>query len=367
MNNFGSNFRISIFGESHGSAVGVVVDGMSAGVPVTEAIFEDMLARRRGGSLGATPRREIDTPRFLSGLYNGMTTGAPLTVVFENQNVRSSDYPDFTSHPRPSHADFVASVRFAGYNDVRGGGHFSGRLTLPIVAAGVLARQQLAHLLGTVPARPAIVANCHVTHIGGLTVDCNTIFEQSASLSATSASALADPKIVALLTETAQRGDSLGGIVQCTISGVPIGVGEPFFDSLESILAHLVFSIPGVRGIEFGAGFAAAAMLGSRHNDTIVSRDGSTTTNNAAGIVGGLSNGNDIVFNVAFKPTASIAIPQSTLNLQSNAMEMLTITGRHDVCIALRGAVVVEAVAYIALANLIRTATYSTSHTSTTV
>lgn len=321
MNTFGHNFRISLFGESHGPAVGVVIDGIPAGLTLGVEEFAHDLERRKGGQMGTTERREADTPEILSGLYEGHTTGAPMAIIFRNENVRSEDYASLSATPRPGHADWVATQKFAGYNDPRGGGHFSGRLTLPLVAAGVVAKK----ILGDV------VIKAQVEEIGG---------ERDSA------------KWKALLSAAKAEGDSLGAIVGCRVEGAGVGLGEPFFDSVESTVSHLLFAIPGVRGVEFGDGFAATLKRGSEHNDPIVAPDGTTSRNGAGGINGGITNGNPITLRVAFKPTSSIAREQQTLNTSTGQVEALTIGGRHDVCIALRGAVVVEAAVAIALASL---------------
>lgn len=320
MNTFGQQFRISLFGESHGPAVGVVIDGIPAGIPLSVEDFEADLARRKGGSVGTTPRREEDTPEILSGLYKGYTTGAPMAILFRNCDTRSEDYTPLANTPRPGHADWVAAHKFGGFNDPRGGGHFSGRLTLPLVAAGVVAKKLL----------PEVCIKAQIAEIGG----------ESES-----------HKWKDMVASVAAEGDSLGGVVECRVVGLPAGCGAPFFDSLESVIAHLLFAIPGVRGVEFGDGFRAARMRGSEHNDPIVAPDGTTSRNGAGGINGGISNGNPLVVRVAVKPTSSIALTQHTLNVATGTVEPLSIGGRHDSCIALRAAVVVEAAVAIALAD----------------
>lgn len=322
MNSFGTRFRISLFGESHGPGIGLTIDGLPAGIALDEALFEADLSRRRGGSQpGTTPRREADRPEFLSGLYQGHTTGAPLTLWFGHKNTQSEDYLPLESHYRPSHADFVAHEKFHGLNDPRGGGHFSGRLTVALVAAGVVAKQLLA----------GVEFSTSLTEVGGATEPA---------------------RISELLHEAQREGDSLGGVVECRIAGLPIGVGDPLFDSVESLAAHLLFAIPGVKGVEFGSGFEAARMRGSEHNDPILNHKGETATNHAGGVVGGLTNGNPLLVRAAFKPTASIAREQLTYNASTESVEPLRIKGRHDCCIALRGAVVVEAAMAIVLAEL---------------
>ncbi len=323
MNTFGQKFKVSIFGESHGHGIGAVIDGVPAGIPLSEQDFYEDISRRKSGAKGTTPRIEDDRPEILSGVFGGKTTGAPLTVVFRNNNTRSSDYEIFKEMPRPGHADFAAGVKWHNFNDPRGGGHFSGRLTLPVVAAGVVAKKVADDLC----------INARLVEVGGV--------------------AGGEEQWKEVLDKAVAEGDSLGGIVECSIEGVPVGVGEPFFDSVESVLSHAVFSIPGVRGIEFGDGFHAARMKGSEHNDPFVSDTGQCLKNGAGGINGGLANGNPIVFRVAFKPTSSIRRPQSTYDFTTGGMAVLEIPGRHDVCFALRTPVIVESVAAIALCDLI--------------
>lgn len=322
MNRFGNAFRLSIFGESHGPAIGITIDGLPAGIPLCEADFEADLARRRSGARGTTPRREADRPQLLSGLYGGHTTGAPLTILFANEDTRSGDYAELTHHFRPSHADRVAAVKFGGWNDPRGGGPFSARLTAAIVAAGVVAKRVL-------PASVRFASR--LAAVGG---------EQ-------------DPARFERVIEAARTaGDSVGGLIECQAEGVPCGWGDPFFDSVESLAAHLLFAIPAVKGVEFGDGFAVAARRGSENNDRILDAAGTTATNHAGGIDGGIANGNPIVVRVAVKPTPSIALPQETFDAATGRVAPLTIRGRHDACVALRGAVVVEAALAIALADL---------------
>ena len=335
MNTFGNRFRVSIFGESHGPRIGVTLDGVLPGIPLSEEDFTQDLSRRKAGALGTTPRTEDDFPQIISGLYEGHTTGAPLTILFRNENTRSEDYEQFRGNPRPGHADFTANLKYGGFNDLRGGGPFSGRLTLGVVAAGVVAKKML-HF-----------AKFHaaLTEVGGI---------QEAD------------KWPEALKAASAEGDSLGGVVECSVEGLPIGLGEPFWDSVESCISHAVFAIPGVRGIEFGDGFAASRMKGSEHIDLFPEHEcchhdnpehecchhddpdhhccgrhkhiQPPVTNHAGGVNGGITNGNPVVFRVAFKPTASIA--------------KAGIPGRHDVCFALRTPVIVEAMAAIVLADL---------------
>ena len=323
MNQYGNNFRLAIWGESHGPQVGITMDGVPAGIPLAEADFEADLARRRSGAAGTTPRREPDLPTIVSGLWNGRTTGAPLTVTFANTNTRSQDYANVVQHFRPSHADWVANRKFDGYNDPRGGGHFSARLTVALVAAGVVAKKLLPE---------GIRFSTRLTEVGGCT----------------------DPeRFDEVVRAAAADLDSVGGVVECRVSGVPAGIGAPFFDSAESCIAHLLFAVPAVKGVEFGSGFAGSRLRGSENNDPIIDRNGTTATNHAGGINGGITNGNDVVVRAALKPTPSIARAQETYNFTTDRIEALEIRGRHDACVALRGAVVVEAAVAIALADLL--------------
>ena len=322
MNSWGNRFRVTLWGESHGAQVGVTIDGVPAGIALAESDFEADLARRRAGAAGTTPRKESDAPHIVSGIYRGFTTGAPLTVEFLNENTRSGDYASLASHPRPSHADWVAMKKFHGYNDPRGGGHFSGRITLAIVTAGVVAKK----ILGS-----GVTFHTDIIEIGGST----------------------DKERFADIIESARMDrDSVGGVVECRAEGVAAGLGEPFFASAESLMARLLFSVPAVKGVEFGSGFAAARMRGSEHNDPIIDAEGHTSTNHAGGIVGGITNGNAIVVRAAVKPTASISREQMSFNCASGQVDSLVIKGRHDVCITLRAAVVVESAVAIALADL---------------
>jgi chorismate synthase len=321
MNTFGKLFRVSIFGESHGNSTGVTIDGCPAGLPLRESEFKTDLDRRRSGSKGTTPRKEADLPRFMSGVFNDHTTGAPITILFENTNTRFKDYERLRETPRPGHADFVAFKKFGGFEDFRGGGHFSGRLTLGLVAAGVIAKKIIS----------PVKINARLTEAGGL-----TDIEKAVDLAI-------------------EQQNSIGGIVECIASQIPSGLGEPFFNSVESLIAHIAFSIPAIKGIEFGAGFAAVKMKGSEHNDMFISTEGKTGTNHAGGINGGITNGNDIIFRVAVKPTSSIPLPQNTINIKTGKMTELKIEGRHDLCIALRVPVILEAATAIVIADLMMT------------
>jgi len=324
MNSFGRLFRVTIFGESHGDFVGVNIDGCPAGISMAANDFAEDIERRKPGAKGTTPRKEDDIPQFISGVFNERSTGAPLTILFKNSNTRSGDYEKQRAVPRPGHADFVAHKKFNGFEDYRGGGHFSGRLTVAIVAAGVVAKKIIAFL----SAENKIGIHSTILEIGG------------------------EKDIEKGLQKAIDEKDSVGGIVECRVNNLPIGLGEPFFDSAESVLSHAVFSIPSVKGIEFGAGFAAAKMFGIQHNDALINADGTTKTNNAGGLLGGITNGNDLVFRIVVKPTSSTPKEQQTLNTESGNIETFSVKGRHDLCIALRVPVILEAVTAMVVADL---------------
>jgi chorismate synthase len=318
MNTFGKLFRVSIFGESHGLSVGVLIDGCPPGIEIIEEELIKALDRRKAGAKGTTPRLEHDKPTIVSGVYNGKTTGAPVLVMTNNSNLISSDYDMLRSIPRPGHADMTSLLKYKGFADPRGGGHFSGRLTWGIVVAGVIAIKVLGN----------VVLDAVITEVGG------------------------SDDIEKTILKAVEENDSVGGIIKCTAQNIPAGLGEPFFMSVESAISKLIFSIPAVKGIEFGSGFEAAAMKGSEHNDMIVDSSGTTGTNHSGGINGGISNGNDIYFNVAIKPTSSISKSQETIDIVKDELVELLIKGRHDACIALRMPVIIESAAAIALADL---------------
>ena len=320
-NSFGDSFKIEIYGGSHTESLGVIISGVPQGLPLTEADFTADIDRRRAGAKGTTPRREGDVPHIVSGVENGVTTGDKLEIVFYNENTRSGDYDRLRVHPRPSHADLTARHKYGEKFDLRGGGIFSGRMTLLLVAAGVVAKKITAQAQYT----------SRIVEIGG----CR------------------EPEHFESVVAAAQReGDSVGGVVECTVTGAGRDLGEPFFDSVESVAAHLLFSVPAVKGVEFGSGFEGVRLRGSERNDLIIDSLGTTATNNEGGINGGITNGNPVVVRVAIKPTPSIGRGQQTYNFESQRVEELNIGGRHDACIVLRAAVVVEAVMAIALAEL---------------
>lgn len=320
-NSFGNRFKIEIYGGSHTESLGVKIWGVPAGLPLTEADFEVDIARRRSGAIGSTPRRESDTPHIVSGVVDGVTTAEVLEIVFYNENTRSKDYDKLKNHPRPSHADLTARHKYGEEFDLRGGGIFSGRMTLLLVAAGVVAKKLLA----------GATFSSRIVEIAGSK----------------------DPDMFETIIAAAQRDkDSVGGVIECIVSGAGRDLGEPFFDSVESIAAHLLFSVPAVKGVEFGSGFEGVRLRGSERNDVVIDSNGTTATNNEGGINGGITNGNPIIVRVAIKPTPSIAQPQNSYNFETQRIEPLIIGGRHDACILVRAAVVVEAVMAISLAEL---------------
>ena len=354
MNTFGRKFRVSIFGESHGELIGVVLDGVPAGLELSAEDFTQDILRRKSGAKGTTPRIEADATRIVSGVYEGVTTGAPLTIVFENTNTKSGDYSLFAAMPRPGHADLTAALKWDDCQDPRGGGHFSGRLTLPVVAAGVVAKKILQDAT-MLDETPFAGVNAHIVELGGIPRKAAGA-DESASESSSDETAEhlshMPTEWQAAIDAAIKDGDSLGAVVECTVPEIDPGYGEPFWDSVESEIAHAVFAIPGVRGLEFGDGFAAAAMKGSEHNDPI-GPEGRPTKNGAGGVNGGITNGAPLKFRVAFKPTSSIRKPQQTFNFTTGQMETLEVPGRHDVCFALRTPVVVEAMTAIVLADLV--------------
>lgn len=320
-NTFGHSLKVTIFGASHAEEVGVVLDGVPEGIRLTADMFTADIERRRPALHGETTRHEEDIPT-IEGLDNeGLTSNRPICITFRNKNIRSTDYSHLRHHPRPSHADLVQYRKYGNGYNLAGGGIASGRMTVALVAAGVVAKQILRNTH----------FNTHLIEVGGC----------------------ADPaKFESIIAEAAHDGDSVGGIIECRVSGITPLLGEPFFDSTESVISHLLFSIPAVKGVEFGDGFEGTRRRGSERNDTIIDAEGHTATNNEGGINGGITNGNDIVVRVAIKPTPSIALAQHTYNLEHKDIMPLIIGGRHDACIARRAAVVVEAAMAIALADL---------------
>lgn len=319
MNTIGTIFRVSIFGESHGPTVGVIIDGCPAGLPFWREELMADLSRRKGILPGTTPRRESDEPEVLSGIINDYTTGAPLVICTRNKDFRPGDYEQFSSIPRPGHADFTAGYKYKGFSDMRGGGHFSGRLTWGMVTAGYFARKILS---------PAIITAALI-EAGG------------------------EKDIVTAIAKATETNDTVGGVVECVVKNVPKGLGEPSYMSVEAALGMIAFGIPAVNGVEFGAGFASSRSYGSLHNDPFVDARGKTSTNNAGGINGGITNGNDLVMRVSVKPAASTGVTQKTFDTQKGEMADLEIKGRHDACIARRIPVILESAVAIGLADLL--------------
>lgn len=344
---YGQHLKLTVFGQSHALAIGMALDGIPAGLPVDLGHLQDFLARRAPGQGDyATPRNEADQPRFLSGLVDGRTCGAPIAAVIENTNTRSGDYSDLKDHPRPGHADYTAQIKYGGYQDVAGGGHFSGRLTAPLCIAGGLCLQFLeaqgirigAHLyrVGGVPDRPFDPMH---PEIAGVDPRFPTL------------DPAAGEEMRRVIAQARSQGDSVGGIIECAVTGLPAGLGDPMFLGMENRIAAAVFGVPAVKGIEFGAGFASADLLGSENNDPFRVVDGAvqTASNHAGGILGGITSGMPLIFRAAVKPTPSIAKKQETVSLSARENADLVIRGRHDPCIAPRAVPVIEAAAALAV------------------
>ncbi|MEI6602708.1 MAG: chorismate synthase [Clostridia bacterium] len=350
---WGKRLKISLFGESHGPSIGIVVDGFPAGIKIDEAfILSEMKRRAPGGESYSTKRNEADYPEIQSGVFNGFSTGSPICAVIQNADTHSTDYSELINKPRPGHADYTGRIRYQGFNDFRGGGHFSGRLTAPMVFAGALCKLALrGH---------GVTIGAHILQVGSIQDDR---FEQVDQLDFEKLTASRFPvlneavaeKMQQLIRETAQKKDSVGGIVQCAAIGLDAGIGNPIFDTIEGNIASFMFSIPAVKGVEFGAGFRSAEMFGSQNNDAFRVVEGKiiTLTNNAGGLAGGISSGMPILFNVAFKPTPSIYLPQETVDLESMTVAQIAIKGRHDPCVVPRAVPVVEAGCAIALLDLL--------------
>ena len=322
---YGNNIKMCIFGESHGKAVGVTLDGIPAGNKIDVEELQNFLDRRAPGkSRITTGRKEEDIPEFISGINKGFTNGTPITAIIKNKDQRSKDYEEIREMPRPGHCDYTAHMKYRGYEDITGGGHFSGRLTAPLCVAGGICIQILE--------KEGIRLTAKLEEAGGEKENPEKAIERAL-----------------------EAGDSVGGIVSCSVTGVPEGVGEPIFDGIENKVASVIFGIPGVKGIEFGSGFAGTKLMGSENNDAFVLKDGKieTKTNNCGGILAGMSTGGNIEFKVAFKPTPSISKPQKTVNFITGKEEIIKITGRHDPCIALRAVPVVEAATAIAILDLL--------------
>lgn len=352
---WGEKIKISLFGESHGACIGVVIDGFPAGFPVNmDNISVQMKRRAPGRDSTATPRREPDTPEIISGILNNKTTGAPICAIIKNTNTKSRDYKEFMQTPRPGHSDYTAFIKYEGHNDITGGGHFSGRLTAPVVFAGTLCRQYLAqrgiqiaaHILNIKAAADKSFSYTELT---------SSLIERLSNSSFSVIDAGAQSSMRAEIEMAKMNSDSVGGSIECAVLGIPAGIGGPLFGGIESALSSILFGIPSVKGVEFGLGFKLAEMYGSESNDSFVFENGQikTKTNHSGGILGGISTGMPVVFKVAVKPTPSIAKIQETVDLINKTNTKLEIHGRHDPCIVPRAVPVVEAATAIAVMNMI--------------
>ncbi len=358
MSSWGNGVRISVFGESHGEGIGAVIDGLPPGEELDlDEIYLQMSRRAPGRDKAATPRLEKDIPEILSGVLNGRTTGAPLCAVIRNTNTRSQDYGNLLTCPRPAHADYTGYIRYNGFNDIRGGGHFSGRLTAPIVFAGAVCRQILARRGIRIAAHIASVGNIEDERFCGTDIPDELMDRLSGSVFG-----LIDPsreeKMRALIEDCRMSLDSIGGTIECAVTGMPAGAGSPMFYGIENVISSVVFGIPAVKGIEFGSGFSGSELRGSENNDEFIYEDGrvKTVTNNCGGILGGISTGMPIIFRAAIKPTPSISRPQNTIDLSTGESSVLEIHGRHDPCIVVRAVPVIEAAAALAIINILKEA-----------
>lgn len=351
---YGNKIKISVFGESHGNGIGVVIDGLPAGVKIDmDSVLVQMSRRAPGKDKTATPRKESDLPKVLSGMLGDTLTGAPLCAVIENTNTRSGDYGNLLSCPRPGHSDYTAFVKYNGANDIRGGGHFSGRITAPIVFAGSICRQILS--------QKGIKIAAHINSIGNVADEpFNPVSINDALIDRLNESSFAlvdnsvEEKMRSVVEDARMSLDSVGGTIECAVTGIEAGIGEPMFDGVEGVIAKAVFGVPAIKGIEFGKGFELSKLRGSQSNDPFRYKDGKivTETNNCGGILGGITNGMPIIFRAAVKPTPSIAQKQKSVDLQKKENTELEVHGRHDPCIVPRAVPVIEAVTAIAIANL---------------
>ena len=348
---YGENLKLSIFGQSHGTAIGMTLDGIPAGLPVDMDALQVFLNRRAPGQNDwSTPRKEADRPEFLSGILDGCTCGVPIAAAIYNKNTRSGDYANLKDCPRPGHADLTAQIKYGGFQDAAGGGHFSGRLTAPLCIAGGLCKQWLEGMGIQVFAHVAAIAGISDTPFDPLAPDADLIQPEFPVVNQD-----AGARMRAVISAAKSDGDSVGGIVECAVTGLPAGVGEPMFGGVESRIAQIVYGVPAVKGVEFGAGFAAAKLRGSQNNDDYVMTDGKirTATNNSGGILGGITTGMPLIFRAALKPTPSISRPQQSVNLSTGEAQELTVKGRHDPCIVPRAVPVIEAAAAIAIFDMI--------------
>ena len=352
---FGKKVKITIFGQSHSEAIGIVIDGLPVGEEIDMAEVQKFMGRRAPGrNTWSTPRKEADMPRVVSGLFEGRTCGAPICAIIENTNTRSQDYDKLKDLPRPGHADFTAWVKYDGCNDHRGGGHFSGRLTAPLCFAGAVCKQILERKGIHVGAHILSVKGVKDQSFGAVEIDAETMKAVAEKTFPVQDDAKGE-EMQAVIAAARAKGDSVGGIVECAVVGLPAGVGEPMFDGLESVLAQAVFAIPAVKGVEFGAGFGVAELFGSENNDDFIVEDGvvKTKTNNHGGSLGGISSGMPLVFRAAFKPTPSISMEQDTISISKRENDKLAVVGRHDPCIVPRAVPVVEAAAAVAILDLL--------------
>lgn len=346
---YGEQIKLSIFGQSHGAAIGMTLDGVPAGLPVDTERLQVFLNRRAPGQNDfSTPRREEDRPEFLSGILNGYTCGAPITAVIYNKNTRSGDYANLMDCPRPGHADYTAQVKYGGYQDVAGGGHFSGRLTAPLCIAGGLCKQWLEGRGIRIGAHLAVVAGIpdDPVYLDWVNPNLDLIGTDFPVLNPD-----AGAKMREEIAKARADGDSVGGVIECIITGLPAGIGEPMFGGMESRIAQIVYGVPAVKGLDFGSGFSGSYMRGSQNNDAFTVADGAirTLTNHAGGILGGITTGMPLVFQAAIKPTPSIAKPQQSISMHNMVTQSLQVKGRHDPCIAPRAVPVIEAAAAIAV------------------
>lgn len=354
MSSWGNKVKISIFGESHGAGIGVVLDGVTPGIKLDmEELLLNMGRRAPGKDKAATPRKEADTPNIISGVLDGVTTGAPICCVIENTNTRSGDYGNILSKPRPGHADYTGFMRYNGYNDIRGGGHFSGRLTAPLVFAGSVCRQILKQQGVEIASHIYSVGNIKDEPFTPVSIDSELI-KRLNTKSFPLINESVEDEMRALMEDARLSQDSVGGIIECVATGLKPGLGSPMFGGVENVISSVMFGVPAVKGIEFGAGFDITRMRGSQSNDPFKFDGDSvvTTSNNNGGILGGITNGMPVLFRVAIKPTASISIEQDTVDLQTKENTKLVIKGRHDPCIVSRASVVIESALALALVNL---------------
>lgn len=320
MNTYGTLFKVTLYGESHQEAIGAIIDGVPAGIKIDESLIISDLEKRKPNAIGTTPRKEEDHVHMLSGVFNGYSTGSPIHLMIKNENIRSKDYKHLKKQPRPGHADFVSHIKYKGFEDYRGGGRFSGRLTAALVSAGSIAKMVIPFKF-----------HHELIQVGSL---------KDMSM------------LDAYLKDIMEKGDSVGGIIQLTVSNMCVGLGEPFFNKIDGEIGKMMLSIPAVKAVSIGDGFEAIETLGSSFNDVIIDASGKTKTNHSGGTSGGLSNGNDLLIKVFIKPTSSIALEQNTYHIENESIEPLSIGGRHDVCIARRAGIVLENALAIVLADL---------------